>query len=137
MRLCFLLVVVGLFAVAPTAQTVVTPTAPGLATADLPPLLDREVFFGNPEISGAQLSPDGRYLTFLRDYEGVRNVWVKGIDESFEAARPLTADERPVPGYFWSEDGRYVLYVQDKGGDENFNVYALDPTGAAAGAVPE
>jgi hypothetical protein len=26
----------------------------------LPPLLDRELFFGNPEISGAQISPDGR-----------------------------------------------------------------------------
>ncbi len=116
------------------AQAPVAPTAPGLASADLPPLLDREVFFGNPEISGAQLSPDGRYLTFLRDYEGVRNVWVKGIDEPFDAARPLTSDERPVPGYFWSEDGRFVLYVQDKGGDENFNVYAVDPSEASASA---
>ncbi|MEM1116580.1 MAG: prolyl oligopeptidase family serine peptidase, partial [Bacteroidota bacterium] len=112
-------------------------TAPGLAGADLPPLLDREVFFGNPEISGAQLSPDGAYLTFLRDYEGVRNVWVKGIDEPFDAARPLTADERPVPGYFWSQDGAFVLYVQDKGGDENFHVYAVDPTEAVGGTVPE
>ncbi|MEM0963280.1 MAG: alpha/beta fold hydrolase [Bacteroidota bacterium] len=137
MRLCFLLAAAGLLATAPTAQTVVAPTAPGLASADLPPLLDREIFFGNPEISGAQLSPDGEYLTFLRDYEGVRNVWVKGIDEPFESARPLTADDRPVPGYFWSQDGQFVLYVQDKGGDENFNVYALDPAEATSGAVPE
>jgi hypothetical protein len=26
------------------------------------PLLDRELFFGDPEISGAQLSPDGRFI---------------------------------------------------------------------------
>ena len=39
----------------------------------------------------------------------------------------LTADERPVPGYFWSQDSKYVLYVQDKDGDENFHVYAVDP----------
>lgn len=94
----------------------------------LPPLLDRELFFGEPEISGARLSPDGRYLTFLKPYRGVRNIWIKGIDEPFEAARPLTADERPVPGYFWSEDSRYVLYVQDKGGNEDFHLYAVDPT---------
>ncbi len=94
----------------------------------LPPLLDRELFFGDPEISGAQLSPDGRWLTFLKPYNGVRNIWIKGIDEPFEAARPLTADERPVPGYFWSQDSRYVLYVQDKGGNEDFHVYAVDPT---------
>ena len=137
MRTLSLVLLLGLAAGTAAAQAPVQATAPGLASAELPPLLDREVFFGNPEISGAQLSPDGRYLTFLRDYEGVRNVWVKGIDEPFEAARPLTDDERPVPGYFWSEDGRFVLYVQDKGGDENFHVWAVDPSGAADGAVPQ
>ena len=132
-----LAVLLVLAAVPALAQAPVPATAPGLAGAELPPLLDREVFFGNPQISGAQLSPDGRYVAFLQDYEGVRNVWVKGVDEPFGAARPLTSDERPVPGYFWSEDGRFVLYVQDKGGDENFHVWAVDPAGAGGGAVPE
>ncbi len=134
MRRLLLPALLGLLALPAVAQTPVGPTAPGLQSAELPPLLDREVFFGNPEISGAQLSPDGQYLTFMRDLDGVRNVWVKGIDEPFDAARPLTADERPVPGYFWSQDGSYVLYVQDKGGDENFNVYAVRPSEAASGA---
>ena len=112
------------------------------AAAQLPPLIDREVFFGDPEISGAQVSPDGQYLTFRKPYAAgpdgndVVNVWVKGLDEPFDAARPLTDDERPVPGYFWSEDGRYVLYVQDTGGDENYHVWAVDPAEAGAG-VPE
>ena len=107
------------------------------AAAQLPPLLDREVFFGDPEISGAQVSPDGQYLTFRKPYaadtdgDDVVNVWVKGIAGPFDAARPLTADERPVPGTFWSEDSRYVLYVQDKGGDENYHVYAVNPSADA------
>ncbi len=92
----------------------------------LPELLDRELFFGDPEISGAQLSPDGRYVTFMRPYEDVRNIWIKRKGESFDDARPLTADDRPVPGYFWSRDSSYVLYVQDRGGDENFHVWAVD-----------
>lgn len=82
---------------------------------ELPPLLDRQLFFDDPEISGAQISPDGKHLTFMRPYEGVRNIWIKGIDEDFDDARPLTDDDRPVPGYFWSRDSEYVLYVQDKG----------------------
>ncbi len=41
---------------------------------ELPPLLDRELFFGDAEISGAQLSPDGRYLAFIRPHQGVRNI---------------------------------------------------------------
>jgi len=102
------------------------------AVTDLPPLIDLEKFFGDPEISGAQISPDGRWLSFIKPYRGVRNIWIKALDEPFEKARPMTADERPVVGYFWSRDGRYLLYVQDQKGNENFHVYAVDP-GAPAG----
>jgi len=112
---------------------------PLAAHAQAPPLLDRELFFGNPQVAGGQISPDGRYLTFTRPHEGVMNLWVKGVDEPFEAARLLTADERPVFSYFWTPDARYVLYVQDKGGDENFHVFRIDPTAAAdpaTGAPP-
>ncbi|MGY6629392.1 MAG: S9 family peptidase [Wenzhouxiangella sp.] len=95
----------------------------------LPELIDRDLFFGDPEISGAQLSPDGQYITFMRPFEGVRNIWIKRFGEDFDDARPLTRDGRPVPGYFWSQDGRFVLYVQDRDGDEDFHVWAVDPAG--------
>ncbi len=95
---------------------------------DLPPLIDRDVFFGDPELAGAQISPDGAWISFRKKYRDVMNIWVKGIDEPFDEARPITADtKRPVRGSFWSEDSRYVLYVQDKGGNENYHVYAVDP----------
>ena len=108
--------------------------------ADLPPLIDRELFFGDPEISGAQLSPDGTFITFLKPFEGTRNVWVKRTGEPFSAAKPLTSEtKRPIPAYFWSRDSKYVLYVQDQGGDENYNVYAVNPAEAppTGGAVPK
>ncbi len=93
------------------------------------PLLDRELFFGDPKISGSQLSPDGKWMSFMKQNDGVRNIWVKAADEPFENAKPVTADDRPVPGYFWSRDAKFLLYVQDKGGDENFHVWAVDPDG--------
>jgi dipeptidyl aminopeptidase/acylaminoacyl peptidase len=93
------------------------------------PLLDRELFFGDPEIIGADISPDGRYIAFLKPLNGVRNVWVKRTEEAFDAARPITRDtKRPIPGFFWTRDATYVLYVQDQAGDENYNVFAVDPT---------
>ncbi len=99
----------------------------------MPPLIDRELFFDNPEIAGGQLSPDGKFIAFIKPLDGTRNVWVKRTDEPFEAARPITAEtKRPIPGYFWSENGKYILFVQDQGGDENFNVYAVDPAAAPA-----
>jgi dipeptidyl aminopeptidase/acylaminoacyl peptidase len=109
------------------------------APAQLPPLIDRDLFFGEIEISGAQISPDGRYISFLKPFQGARNIWVKKADEPFSAARPLTAEtKRPVPGYFWSRDSKFILYVKDQDGDENFNVYAVNPAEAppAGAQVP-
>lgn len=103
----------------------------------LPPLIDRDLFFGDPEIVGAQLSPDGRFLAFQKPLNGVINVWVKGIEEPMEAARPVTAgSENPVQIYRWSVDGRYILYAQDKGGNENYHLYAVDPASLSE-ATPE
>jgi len=102
----------------------------------LPPLIDREILFGNPEIAGAQISPDGKYLAFLKPWKDTRNVWVKEREEPFSAARLLTAEtKRPIAGYLWSRDGKYLIFVKDNDGDENFNAYAVDPGAqSAAGA---
>jgi dipeptidyl aminopeptidase/acylaminoacyl peptidase len=98
----------------------------------LPPLIDRELLFGNPEIAGAEISPDGKYLAFLKPWNNTRNVWVKKVEEPFSAARLLTTEtKRPVPAYLWTRDGKYVVYVKDHDGDENFNLYAVDPSAAA------
>ncbi|MEM9834872.1 MAG: S9 family peptidase [Bacteroidota bacterium] len=107
---------------------VVLPLFGSTLRAQLPDLIDREVFFGDPEVTGAQLSPDGKYMSFIKPHLGTRNVWVKERSAPFDAARPLTDNtDRPVAGYFWSRDGKYLLYVKDQGGDENYNIYALDP----------
>ncbi len=101
------------------------------------PLIDREIFFGNPTIMGGQISPDGTYISFIKPYEGMLNIWVKEKDAAFESARPITNDQtRPITSYFWSRDSKYILYVQDKGGDENYHLYSVDPSKSDKG-IPE
>jgi dipeptidyl aminopeptidase/acylaminoacyl peptidase len=98
-----------------------------------PPLIDRELFFGDPEIAGAQISPDGKFIAFIKPFKGTRNIWIKATDAPFDSAKPLTADTtRPIPAYFWSRDGKYILFVQDKAGDENYLVYAVNPAESPA-----
>jgi len=112
--------------------------APALL-AQQPPIIDRELLFGDPEISGAQISPDGAYIAFMKPWNKTRNIWVKRTQEPFAAAKLVTADaKRPIPGYMWSRDGKYILFVQDKAGDENYNVYAVNPadTPAAGSEAP-
>jgi dipeptidyl aminopeptidase/acylaminoacyl peptidase len=104
---------------------------------ELPKLIDRDLFFGNPEISGGQLSPDGKYIAFMKEYNGIMNIWVKELYQTFDEARPLTDSERPLYGFFWSGDGKQILYIKDKGGDENINIFAVNPADSASnGAVP-
>ena len=101
--------------------------------AAVPPLIDRDVIFGNPEIAAAELSPDGNYVAFLKPWKDTRNVYVKAVGEPFSAARLLTTEtKRPVAGYLWSRDSKYILFAKDNDGDENFNVYAVDPSAKPA-----
>ncbi|MGH7540921.1 MAG: S9 family peptidase [Gemmatimonadota bacterium] len=97
---------------------------------DMPAVIPVGQFFDNPEITGAQISPDGEWLSFLRAYEDKLNVFVRAVGSDEEIQ--ITADTvRPVTVYFWSADGSKVLYVQDKGGNENFHVYAVPVDGTA------
>ncbi len=114
---------------APAAARDGAPRSAYQSQSGQPPLIDREVFFGNPEISSATLSPDGKYVAFRKPWNETLNIWVKKIGDPFDKATRITAEtKRPIPSFFFSRDSKYVLFVQDQGGDENFNVYAVNPS---------
>ena len=53
------------------------------AQAELPPLIPREILFGNPARAEPQISPDGTQIAWLApDKNGVLNVWASAIDGS-------------------------------------------------------
>ncbi|HEV2294205.1 MAG TPA: S9 family peptidase [Tepidisphaeraceae bacterium] len=91
-----------------------------------PPLIPREVLFGNPDRANVQVSPDGRHLSYCAPHEGVLNVWVAPINDLAEA-RVVTRDrKRGIREYYWAWTGDRVVYRQDEGGDENYNVFVAD-----------
>lgn len=103
----------------------------------LPPLIPREVLFGNPERAGTQISPDGKHLSYLAsDDKNVLQVWVRSRDK--DDARKITDDpKRGIRQYFWAFDNKHVLYLQDTGGDENFHLFAVElATGKARDLTP-
>ncbi len=90
------------------------------------PLIPRQILFGNPERAAAQVSPDGKRVSFLAPDAGVLNVWVGPADDPARA-KPVTSDrDRGIRRYFWAWDNEHVLYLQDVGGDENWHVYAVN-----------
>jgi dipeptidyl aminopeptidase/acylaminoacyl peptidase len=93
------------------------------ALAELPPLIPREVLFGNPVKTQAQISPNGKTLAYLApDDKGVMNVWVRTIGQNDDQV--VTADKkRGIRIYDWQQDSEHILYMQDFDGDENWHVY--------------
>ena len=90
------------------------------------PLIPRAALFGNPTRAGGQISPDGRWLSWLAPLDGVLNIWLAPASDP-DAARVVTAaKDRPIRQYFWSPDASAIMYIQDKGGDENFLLYRVD-----------
>ncbi|UIP06499.1 S9 family peptidase [Erythrobacter sp. SDW2] len=90
------------------------------------PLIPRDHLFGNPTRAAGQISPDGKWLSWLAPRDGVLNIWLAPSDDP-EAARAMSAStDRPIREYFWAPDSRSLLYIQDKGGDENFLLYGID-----------
>lgn len=100
-------------------------------------LIARDALFGNPERANVQMSPDGKYLSWVAAVDGVLNVWVAPADNPAQA-RAVTQDKaRGIRSYFWSYQPDTLLYLRDSGGDEDFHLYAVDlKTGQAKDLTP-
>src|SRR5438552_16050232 len=94
-----LLIAVAFLAACAGAQPAPSPATP----PQPPPLLDRELFFGDPEITGAQISPDGRYIAAIKPPHGTRNIRMTETGKDLSTARALTHDQtRPTPAFCWT-----------------------------------
>ena len=102
----------------------------------LPPLIPRDVLFGDPERSQARLSPDGLKLAYLAPVNGRMNLFAGPADGS--PAQQVTEESvRSIRSYTWAANSRHLLYMQDTGGDENFHVLSVDlQTGEIADRTP-
>ena len=90
------------------------------------PIIPRKVFFGNPDKAGAQISPDGKTLSFIAPVDGVMNVHVCPVGD-LAAAKPVTKDKkRGIRQYFWAPTSKHILYMQDEGGNEDYHVFRVD-----------
>lgn len=87
--------------------------SPVSAQADLPPLIPRQVLFGNPVKASPQISPDGKRLAFLApDKNDVLQVWVQNLGK--DDAKQVTADKkRGIRVYFWAYAPDTLLHEGD------------------------
>jgi dipeptidyl aminopeptidase/acylaminoacyl peptidase len=111
---------------------------PGARPDSLPTLIPIEALYESPAMQWGGISPDGRWLSYMKSWHGHENVFVRRVDSSVE--RPVTRDSvRSIGTYWWSGDGKRILWLQDRGGDENYHLFAADiadTTGRARDLTP-
>ncbi|MBG1267370.1 S9 family peptidase [Nostoc sp. WHI] len=92
----------------------------------LPPLIPREILFGNPEKTSPQLSPDGKHLAYIApDEKNVLQIWLRTVGQ--EDGQILTADKkRGIRIFFWTYNADQLIYMQDSDGDENFHLHLVN-----------
>jgi dipeptidyl aminopeptidase/acylaminoacyl peptidase len=104
----------------------------------LPPIIPLEALFDAPLIQWGGISPDGRWLSYMKPWHGRQNVFVRPVGSNIE--RTVTRDSvRSIPSYWWSADGKRILWIQDRAGDENYHLYVAsiaDTSGKALDLTP-
>jgi dipeptidyl aminopeptidase/acylaminoacyl peptidase len=95
--------------------------------AQKPEIIPLEDFFKNPERTSYNISPDGKYISFMAPYESRMNIFVQKIG-SDKVTRLTSETKRDIAGYYWANNTR-LLYINDNGGDENFALFGVDVNG--------
>ena len=87
-----------------------------------------EDYFSDPKASYFQLSPDGKYLSYMeKDETGKNHVYVKEIATG-KVLRIIEEKDELIRGYVW-KTGERLIYVMDQGGNENYHIYAVNVDG--------
>jgi len=88
-----------------------------------------EDYFSKPKASDFQLSPDGKYMSYMEkeDNGTKRHVYVKEIATG-KVQRVIEEKDELIRGYGWKNNERLV-YAMDQGGNENDHIYAVNIDG--------
>ncbi|MFV9483422.1 alpha/beta hydrolase family protein [Christiangramia sp. ASW11-125] len=88
-----------------------------------------EDYFKTPEAISFKLSPDGKYIGYMkRRASGERDLYLKEVSSEKEMLLKKQGEDL-IRGFAWATKDR-IVYMQDKGGDENYHIYGVDISGA-------
>ena len=82
-------------------------------------------FFKIADKSTFRISPDGKYISYLKAYNQKENLFIKSLVDGKEQAATSFSDY-PVRGdYFWTYNNQ-IVFFQDLIGDDMLKLYTLD-----------
>ena len=81
-------------------------------------------FFKNPEKSFFRLSPDGKYISYLKPYKGRQNLFIQSLADGKEQMATSFTDYS-VGNYSWTYSNQIAL-IQDVISLDEFKLFALN-----------
>ncbi|TSJ42773.1 S9 family peptidase [Mucilaginibacter corticis] len=81
-------------------------------------------FFKIPEKTAFKISPDGKFISYLKKYNGKQNICIQAIEDEENMMATSFSDFSVRGDYTWTYDDQ-ILFTQEKPGDEH-PMMALD-----------
>jgi eukaryotic-like serine/threonine-protein kinase len=83
---------------------------------------------GSGDVQQADISPDGKYVAYVREMAGKQSLWLKQLatDSDVQIA---TLGEDKCPGLAFSPDGSYVYFVRQQRNVFNGDLYQVPSLG--------
>ncbi|WP_353183141.1 prolyl oligopeptidase family serine peptidase [Parapedobacter lycopersici] len=89
-----------------------------------------EDFFSSSEKVGFQLSPNGKYVSYLGLYNGQQNIYVISLDENNKETRITSETDMGIHSYFWADNDE-LIFTKDKYFDDSLRVFGVNRTSLA------
>ncbi|HEY4322969.1 MAG TPA: prolyl oligopeptidase family serine peptidase [Mucilaginibacter sp.] len=89
------------------------------------PEIPISAFFKAPEKSDFKISPDGKYVSYLRPYKDKLNLIVKSLADGKERMATSFTDYSVRGDYFWAYDNM-IVFFQDIIANDEYKMFTLD-----------
>lgn len=89
-----------------------------MANNSKPNLIKRTDFFNAETYSNVQISPDGKFISYIKNLRGAGNIYVKSISNQSNEFTVTNQNTNTVSDYKWSANSQFIIFFTDNNGDE-------------------
>ena len=83
-----------------------------------------ENFFQKPEKTNVQISPIGKYISYLAPWKHRLNIFIQTLDSN-EIQQITFCEKQDILDYLWSTEEK-IFFLQDEHGDEKNHLFFAD-----------
>ncbi|WP_240657470.1 S9 family peptidase [Pseudoalteromonas rubra] len=95
------------------------------ALVQAPAFVDVASLFGGSDKNAVTLSPDGKWIAFLKMHNGAQNLFLVAADTPDATPIAITTLTDSVDSFIWSARKNEIIFSKDHHGNENRQLYKL------------